>query len=107
MEEKGHLLRLRYRGSMDFDKIALDDGRFPIIYEVERYWNRLTYEGAAIACATDGSISLGSPMDQDPYWEEANLFGTAVFYATVSKLDKAAVNGPERKCSGPFFCLVR
>ena len=23
--------------------------------------------------------------------------------ATVSKLDKAAVNGPERKCSGPFF----
>lgn len=82
MEEKGHLLQLRCGGDVDFGAIALDDGVCPLVYEVEVKWNRLTYKGTATACTTDGTINLGSPMDQDPYWEEATLFGTAVFYAT-------------------------
>ena len=82
MEEKDHLLQLRCGSDVDFDGIALDDGLRPLVYEVKARWNRLTYKGTATACTTDGTIILGSPMDQDPYWERATLFGTAVFYAT-------------------------
>ena len=82
MEEKGHLLRLRCGKDVDFDAIALDDGYCPLVYEVELRWNRLTYTGTAISCTTTGTISLGSPMDTDPYWQEATLFGSAVLYAT-------------------------
>ena len=56
MEEKGHLLQLR--------------------------WTRLTYKGTATSSTTAGTISLGSPMDMDPYWQETTLFGSAVLYAT-------------------------
>ena len=82
MEEKGHLLRLRCGKDVDFDAIALDDGYCPLVYEVELRWNRLTYTGTAISCTTTGTIRLGSPMDTDPYWQEATLFGSAVLYAT-------------------------
>lgn len=82
MEEKGHLLQLRCGKNVDFDAIALDDGYCPLIYEVELRWNRLTYKGTATSCTTAGTISLGSPMDMDPYWQETTLFGSAVLYAT-------------------------
>lgn len=82
MEEKGHLLQLRCGKNVDFDAIALDDGYCPLIYEVELRWNRLTYKGTATSCTTAGTISLGTPMDMDPYWQETTLFGSAVLYAT-------------------------
>ncbi len=65
VEEDGHLLCLKCRDSVDFDAIEMtDEWGHELVYQLDCYWNKKTYQGTVSACDRTHMYVLGGPEDE-------------------------------------------